>query len=141
MEQQLVELSARYHEAAQDDSPLDAEILALERKLAARKAEQYQSPYTQAIAEANARLAELAARFNQDKQAFHACIPGEPCPTCRRLITAETLVEVRSALETSSKATIAAGQEQRAQLNELNENDAKARAVFDPVSYTHLRAH
>lgn len=131
MEQQLVELSARYHEAAQDDSPLDAEILALERKLAARKAEQYQSPYTQAIAEANARLAELAARFNQDKQAFHACIPGEPCPTCRRLITAETLVEVRSALETSSKATIAAGQEQRAQLNELNENDAKARAVFD----------
>ncbi len=131
MEQQLVELSARYHVAAQDDSPLDAEILALERKLAARKAEQYQSPYTQAIAEANARLAELAARFNQDKQAFHACIPGEPCPTCRRLITAETLVEVRSALETSSKATIAAGQEQRAQLNELNENDAKARAVFD----------
>ena len=67
----------------------------------------------------------------RSKQAFHACIPGEPCPTCRRLITAETLVEVRSALETSSKATIAAGQEQRAQLNELNENDAKARAVFD----------
>ena len=131
MEQQLVELSARYHEAAQDGSPLDAEILALERKLAARKAEQYQSPYTQAIAVANARLAELAARFNQDKQAFHACIPGEPCPTCRRLITEETLVEVRSALETSSKATIAAGQEQRTQLNELNENDAKARAVFE----------
>lgn len=131
MEQQLVELSARYHEAAQDDSPLDAEILALERKLAARKAEQYQSPYTQAIAVANARLAELAARFNQDKQAFHACIPGEPCPTCRRLITEEALVEVRSALETSSKVTIAAGQEQRTQLNELNENDAKARAVFE----------
>ena len=49
MEQQLVELSARYHEAAQDDSPLDAEILALERKLAARKAEQYQSPYLSLI--------------------------------------------------------------------------------------------
>lgn len=131
MEQQLVELSARYDEAARDGSPLDGEILGLERKLAARKAEQYQSPYTQAIAEANARLAELAARFNRDKQAFHACIPGEPCPTCRRLITEEALVEVRSVLETSSKATIAAGQEQRAQLNELNENDAKARAVFD----------
>lgn len=131
MEQRLVELSARYDEAARDGSPLDGEILGLERKLAARKAEQYQSPYTQAIAEANARLAELAARFNRDKQAFHACIPGEPCPTCRRLITEEALVEVRSALETSSKATIAAGQEQRAQLNELNENDAKARAVFD----------
>ena len=36
MEQRLVELSARYHEAAQDDSPLDAEILELERKLAAK---------------------------------------------------------------------------------------------------------
>ena len=131
MEQQLVELSARYDEAARDGFPLDGEILGLERKLAARKAEQYQSPYTQAIAEANAKLAELAARFNRDKQAFHACIPGEPCPTCRRLITEEALVEVRSALETSSKATIAAGQEQRAQLNELNENDAKAKAVFE----------
>lgn len=131
MEQQLVELSARYDETARDGSPLDAEILELERKLAARRAEQYQSPYTQAIAEANARLAELAARFNRDKQSFHACVPGAPCPTCRRLITEEALVEVRSALETSSKATIAAGQEQRAQLNELKENDAKARAVFE----------
>ncbi len=131
MEQRLVELSARYDEAARDGSPLDGEILGLERKLAARRAEQYQSPYTQAIAETNARLAELAALFNRDKQAFHACVPGEPCPTCRRLITEEALVEVRSVLETSSKATIAAGQEQRAQLNELNENDAKARAVFD----------
>lgn len=131
MEQRLVELSARYHEAAQDDSPLDAEILEVERKLAARKAEQYQSAYTQAIADANAKLGQLTARFNMDKQAFHACVPGEPCPTCRRLITEEALVEVRSALETSSKATIAAGQEQRAQLNELKENDAKAKAVFE----------
>ena len=131
IEQQLVDLSARYDEAARDGSPLDGEILGLERKLAARRAEQYQSPYTQAIAEANARLAELAARFNRDKQAFHACVPGAPCPTCRRLITEEALPEIRAALEQSSKAAIAAGQEQRAQLNELTENDAKARAVFD----------
>lgn len=131
MEQRLVELSARYDEAARDGSPLDGEILGLERKLAARKAEQYQSPYTQAIAEANARLAELAARFNRDKQAFHACVPGEPCPTCRRLITEEALVEVRAGLEQSAKETVAAGQEQRAQLNELKENDAKAKAVFE----------
>ena len=60
MEQQLADLSARYDEAARDGSPLDAEILEVERKLAARRAEQYQSPYTQAVAEANARLAELA---------------------------------------------------------------------------------
>lgn len=66
-----------------------------------------------------------------DKQAFHACAPGAPCPTCRRLITDEALVEVRAALEQSSKATIAAGQEQRAQLAELQELDAKAKAVFE----------
>ena len=131
MERQLVELSARYDEAARDGSPLDAEILEVERKLSARKAEQYQSPYTQAIAAVNARLAELAARFNRDKQAFHACVPGAPCPTCRRLITQEALTEVRAALEQSSRTTIAAGQEQRAQLNELNGNDAKAKAVFE----------
>ena len=86
---------------------------------------------SQAIAGANAQLAELAARFNRDKEAFHACVPGAPCPTCRRLITEEALVEVRSALEQSSMATIAAGQEQRAQLNELMENDKKAKAVFE----------
>ena len=131
MEQQLVELSARYDEAARDGSPLDAEILELERKLTARKAEQYQSPYAQSIAEASARLTELAARFNRDKQAFHACVPGAPCPTCRRLITEEALAEVRAALEQSSKDTIAAGQEQRAQLNELQELETKARAVFE----------
>ena len=131
MEQQLVELSARYDEAARDGSPLDAEILELERKLTARKAEQYQSPYAQSIAEASARLTELAARFNRDKQAFHACVPGAPCPTCRRLITEEAMAEVRTALEQSSRETITAGQEQRAQLNELNENDAKAKAVFE----------
>ena len=131
MEQQLVELSARYDEAARDGSPLDAEILELERKLTARKAEQYQSPYAQSIAEASARLTELATRFNRDKQAFHACVPGAPCPTCRRLITEEALAEVRGALEQSSRETIAAGQEQRAQLNELMENDKKAKAVFE----------
>ncbi len=131
MEQQLVELSARYDEAAREDSPLDAEILELERKLTARKAEQYQSPYAQSIAEASARLTELAARFNRDKQAFHACVPGAPCPTCRRLITEEAMAEVRTALEQSSRETVAAGQGQRAQLNELNENDAKAKAVFE----------
>lgn len=131
MGQQLVELSARYNEAAQDDSPLDAEILELERKLAARKTEQYQSAYTQAITEANVKLTELAVRFNRNKQSFHACVPGAPCPTCRRLITEEALVEVRAALEQSNKATIAAGQEQRAQLTELQELDAKAKAVFE----------
>ena len=131
MEQQLVELSARYDEAARDGSPLDAEILELERKLTARKAEQYQSPYAQSIAEASARLTELATRFNRDKQAFHACVPGAPCPTCRRLITEEAIAEVRTALEQSSRETITAGQEQRAQLNELNENDAKTKAVFE----------
>lgn len=131
MGEQLIDLSARYHEAAQDDSPLDAEILELERKLAARKAEQYQSAYTQAITEANVKLTELAARFNRDKQSFHVCVPGAPCPTCRRLITDEALVEVRAALEQSTKETIAAGQEQRVQLNELQELDAKAKAVFE----------
>ncbi len=108
MEQQLVELSARYDEAARDGSPLDAEILELERKLTARKAEQYQSPYAQSIAEASARLTELATRFNRDKQAFHACVPGAPCPTCRRLITEEAIAEVRTALEQSSRETITA---------------------------------
>lgn len=73
----------------------------------------------------------MTARFNMDKQAFQTFASGMTCPTCRRLITEEALVEVRAGLEQSAKETVAAGQEQRAQLNELKENDAKAKAVFE----------
>ena len=131
MEQQLVELSARYDEAARDGSPLDGEILGLERKLAARRAEQYQSQYIREIAEVNAKLAQLYARFDADKKTFQTFAPGMTCPTCRRLITEEALAEVRAALELSAKDTIAAGQEQKAQLKEIQELDAKAKAVFE----------
>jgi len=131
MESRLVELSARYDEAARDGSPLDAEIMEVERKLAARRAEQYQSQYTGQIAETNARLEQLGKQFNTDKKAFQYFKPGMACPTCHRLITEEALGEVRTALEQSAKEALAAGQEQRAQLMELQENDAKARAVFE----------
>ena len=127
MEQRLVELSSRYSEALQDQG---GELAALREKLAARRAEQYQPQYTAEIAKANARLSELGARFNQDKDTFRTFAPGMTCPTCRRLITEEALVEVRTALEQSAKEVFAAGQEQRAQLNELKELEAKAAAVF-----------
>jgi len=131
MGSRLVELSARYDEAARDGSPLDAEILETERKLAARRAEQYQSQYTQHIAEVNVRLEQLGKQFNADKKAFQYFKPGMACPTCRRLVTKENLPEVRAGLERSAKEALAAGQEQRSQLMELQENDAKARAVFE----------
>ena len=127
MEQRMVELSSRYGEALQDQG---GELAALREKLAARRAEQYQSQYTAEIARVNARLSELGARFNQDRDAFKTFAPGMTCPTCRRLITEEALAEVRTALEQSAKEVFAAGQEQRAKLNELKELEAKAAAVF-----------
>lgn len=127
MEQRMVELSSRYSEALRDQG---GELAALREKLAARRAEQYQSQYTAEIVKVNARLSELGARFNQDKNAFKTFVPGMTCPTCRRLITEDALAEVRSALERSAKEVYAAGQEQRAQLNELKELEAKAAAVF-----------
>lgn len=131
MEQELVDLGARYDEAARDGSPLDAEIMETERKLAARRAEQYQAKYTQAIADANARLEQLGKQFNTDKKAFQFFKPGVACPTCRRTVTEEALAEVRAALEKSSKETVAAGHEQRSQLKELQELETKAKAVFE----------
>lgn len=131
MEQKLVELSTRYDEAARDGSPLDAEIMEIDRKLAARRAEQYQPKYTQAIADTNACLERLGKQFNTDKKAFQFFKPGVACPTCRRAITKEALAEVRAALEKSSKEAIAAGHEQRSQLAELQELEAKAKAVFE----------
>ncbi len=131
MGRQLVELCARYDEAARDGSPLDAEILELERRLAARQAEQYRSQYTQNITEVRARLEQLGRQFQADKNAFQAFVPGTVCPTYRRLITEETLAEVRAGLAQSAQEAIAAGQEQRAQLAELLELDAKSKAVFE----------
>ena len=133
METRLVALSTRYEEAAQSSgtAELDAQLLALNQKLAHRRAEQYQSRYTQALADANAKVQELGKQYHRENQILKAFVPGVSCPTCRRPVTEQNLPEVQGALQASINSILAAGREQRTQLDQLQQLDTKAQVVFD----------
>ena len=133
MKLQLGELSVRYNEAAQDSgtAEIDAEILALNQKLAQRRAEQYQSRYTQAMADTNAKVQALARQYQRENQILKAFVPGISCPACRRPVTKQNLSEVRDALQKVIDAIVADGREQRTQLEQLQQLDAKTQAAFD----------
>lgn len=134
MEARLVELSAHYEEAAQNSSgtaEIDAQILTLNQRLAQRRAEQYQSQYTQAIADTGAKVTELGNRYRRETQIMKAFTPGVACPTCQRPVTEQNLSEVQEALQKVIDAIVADGREQQSQLKQLRELDTKAQVVFD----------
>lgn len=134
MEARLRELSVRYEEAAKGSNStaeIDAQILDLGQKQARRRVEQYQSKYTQAIAEANAKVQELGKQYHRENQIMKAFVPGVSCPTCRRPVTEQNLPEVQRALQASINGILTAGREQRTQLEQLRELDTKAQVVFD----------
>ena len=134
MEARLVELSARYEEAARNSSgtaEIDAQILALNQKLAQRRGEQYQSKYTQPIADTSAKVTELGNRYRREAQIMKAFVPGVACPTCRRPVTEQNLSEVQGALQKVIDTIVADGREQQSQLKQLRELDTKAQVVFD----------
>ena len=134
MEARLVELSARYEEAVHGSSgtsELDTQLLALNQKLAQRRAEQYQSKYTQAMANAVAKVEELKKRYCREAQILKAFAPGVSCPTCRRPVTEKNLPEVQGELQKVIDAIVAEGREQQIQLKQLQELDGKTQATFD----------
>lgn len=135
MQDRMVELSARYGEANQDDKADAAErqssLLALREKIARRQAEQYQSKYTQALAEAEAAVKELGARYGREVKAFEELVPGTSCPTCHRKITEESLPEVQAELKKAAAAIVSDGRERQAQLAQLRELDMKSAETFE----------
>ena len=135
MNEKLLECSARYSEARRDGQTDDSEprerLTALREKIAARRAEQYQSKYTQPLAEAQARVQALSVQYNRDAAAYKALVPGAPCPVCRRPVAEEELPKIQAELRSSAAAVLAQGQEQQAQIKELQELDQKARETFE----------
>lgn len=135
MQERLVELSQRYDEAARDDRS-DAEeqrksLSDLREKIARRQAEQYQSKFTQPLADIAAKVKELGARYQREVASFKAFYAGMECPTCHRPVTEQSLPEVQAALKKVISDLYAAGTEQRSQLTELQEMDKKASDTFD----------
>ena len=103
MQERLVELSQRYDEAARDHRSDAAEqqrnLSALRAKIARRQAEQYQSKFTQALADISAKAKELGARYQRETAAYKAFHAGMECPTCHRPVTEQSLSEVQAALK------------------------------------------
>lgn len=134
MQERLVELSERYEEAARDEradtSKLREQLQTLREKIARREGEQYQSKFTEALAEASARVKDLGVRYQRESAAYKAFHAGMECPACHRSVTEQSLPEVQAALKKVLSELYAAGSEQRAQLIELQEMDKKAADTF-----------
>lgn len=134
MQERLVELSGRYEEAARDErtdtSKLREQLQTLREKIARREGEQYQSKFTEALAEASARVKDLGVRYQRESAAYKAFHAGMECPACHRSVTEQSLPEVQTALKKVLSELYAAGSEQRAQLIELQEMDKKAADTF-----------
>ena len=143
MHDQLLEFSARYSEVRRDEQSEDAEVrgqlTALREKIAARKAEVYQSKYTQPLAEAQARGEALAAQYKRDAVSYRALAPGAACPICRRPITASELSAIQDHLRHSATDLLAQGKEQQAQIEELRSLDRKAEETFQQFQSDDLR--
>lgn len=135
MQERLVELSRRYDEAARDDRSDAAEqqrnLSALRENIARRQAEQYQSKFTQALADISAKVKELGARYQREAAAYKAFHAGMECPTCHRPVTEQSLPEVQAALKKVISDLYVAGTEQRGQLTQLQEMDKKAADTFE----------
>ena len=135
MRDKLVELSARYEETARDSradiSARAQTIASLKEKIARRQAEQYQSKFTTALAEADARMKELAMQYQREAKTYKDMVPGVACPTCHRPVNQENLSEVQMALRTAADTILRAGQEQRKILQELQATEEKAHATFE----------
>lgn len=134
MKEQLVELSSRYDEAAQDSGTAgqaEAAVAELHRRMGARGAEQYVSKFTDALADARAAVNELAARYAKEMGYYKGFHPGISCPVCHRPVTEENLGEVQGDLKKVITAIVAEGRERKAQLEELQALDAESNAVFE----------
>ena len=134
MQERLVELSGRYEETARDEradtSKLREQLQLLREKIARREVEKYQSKFTEALAEASARVKDLGVRYQRESAAYKAFHAGMECPACHRSVTEQSLPEVQAALKKVLSELYAAGSEQRAQLIELQEMDKKAADTF-----------
>ena len=90
MQEQLVELSQRYDEMARDERgdtvQRQKELHALREKIVRRQAEQYQSKFTEPLAEITAKVNDLSARYKRETVAYKAFHAGMDCPTCHRRV-------------------------------------------------------
>ena len=137
LKERLADLYARYSELQQEPpaEPENLEELAGQtgetlQELERRRVECFQSQFTQAMSDTQAELEALRREALRQKRLAAGLRPGLQCPVCRQTVTEATLPELKAKLEASLQALAGQGQEKIVQLQNLQELDGKARAVF-----------
>ena len=136
MQEQLVDLSARYDEMAKDGAgdmdtaEIDRRLQELHQKLGQRGAEQYAPKYAQHIAETAAKVKELGAKHTRELALLKGFRPGVVCPTCRRAVSEADLGAVQAGIRQSLEAITTEGREQKSRLDELQVLEKKSEETF-----------
>lgn len=137
-EAKLVECSAQYKELMQRAGRNNG-IGELQARLDMRKQELYTPKYIRPIAEANARLQELALQYRREQQLKTTFVPGMVCPTCRRAVTEDSLEEVTAAIDDALAEICTKGLEQRRRIKELETLEKEGETTFEQIKAEELQ--
>ena len=137
LKEKLAGLYARYEELIHEQASipqtaeLDKQFRSLTQKLEQRRAAVYQSQYAQALSDAQKKVNALGMELNRHRKVLAGLQPGVRCGMCYQVVTEDTLPAVKREFEAAIRNICLQGKEQAGQLQELQELDAKAKAVFE----------
>lgn len=138
LREKLPDLYARHEELIREQpagpeltAELDAQIQTATQTLEQLRAKTYQSQYTQALSDIQARIDALRKEVSRQKHIVAGLQPGVQCPMCKQMVTETTLPQVRQEFQSSVDDLCRQGREQMSQFAQLKALDDKAKAVFD----------
>ena len=108
LREKLPDLYARHEELLREQpagpeltAEVDAQIQAAAQTLEQLRAKTYQSQYTQALADTQARIDTLKKEVSRQKYIVAGLKPGVQCPMCKQTVTEATLPKVKQEFQTS----------------------------------------
>ncbi|MCI8678680.1 MAG: AAA family ATPase, partial [Lawsonibacter sp.] len=119
LREKLPDLYARHEELLREQpagpeltAEVDAQIQAAAQTLEQLRAKAYQSKYTQALADTQARIDTLKKEVSRQKYIVTGLKPGVQCPMCKQTVTEATLPKVKQEFQTSVDSLSRQGKEQ-----------------------------
>lgn len=114
-----------------DAKKLMDEIKETEKTIAEQTAQQYRSPFTQQIAEAEAHLKALRAEFDRRKSALVDAVAGYKCPVCATAVTEENAAAIREGMQKKLSAVVDEANAVKNALIAAKADDSAAMEAFD----------
>ena len=114
-----------------DSNGQNTEIANLNAKLAELRQKQYVSKFTKDIAEVNADIKPLSAKYREIENRINTLKIGDKCPTCLLMITPQNIAQVKSELQKELEAVKTQGTILTAKRTGLLELDKKSSETFE----------